>query len=411
MHDSDLISFWDEFAREYWERKPLSVETFFSRPALSEDDLFQTLLKCCDLTHGKTEIDIRLYVEGQARSVLKFYNLLPKAADSSLEGYNRRIESELKGQEYVLIVNYLEVNNFALWAWTREFLKALYERVGMNKLGVYYAVFLGNYHKTPAGVHHDPESVFHLPVAGQKRMRVWPEEFIARNPRLKNSLQYEEFLDASTLLKSPPGGFIYWPSNAWHVSEGIGEFSASLALTLNCFKELVRPLMINMEQHYDESKYQGEVTIPFHARANEQSSLEIPEALKQAAAFIQSMSSVDYLQRLWLKMITGSNFLHVPKPQEARAINQHDLIRGSSEHPVKWLQLAGERLAVSANGHLLDLPDHSTLRALIERVNTGGELQVGQLLEACCTDGFSINDGLSFLSQLQSIRGISKALG
>jgi len=42
-----------------------------------------------------------------------------------------------------------------------------------------------------------------------------------------------------------------------------------------------------MEQHYDESKYQGEVTIPFHARANEQSSLEIPEALKQAAAFIQ----------------------------------------------------------------------------------------------------------------------------
>lgn len=409
MHDSDLICFWDQFAAEYWERKPISIETFFSRLPLSPEDLFQTLLKCCDLTRGKTEVDIRFYVAGQAQSVLKSYDLLPKAADGSLEGYDGRLVSQLKGKEYLLIVNYLEVNDFGLWAWTREFLKGLYERVGMNKLGVYYAVFLGNYDKTPAGVHHDPESVFHLPVAGQKRMRIWTQEFVARNPRLKNSLQYEEFLGASTLLKSPPGGFIYWPSNAWHVSEGIGEFSASLALTLNCFKELVRPLIINMEQHYDESKYRSGVTIPLQAGANGQSLPELPEALKQAAEFIHSMTSVEYLRELWLKLITGANFLHVPRPLEARAIGTDEMIRGSSENKVALLPLAEKGLAVSANGHLLNLPDHPALRALIERINTGDELQVGQLLDACCGGGFGINDGLSFLSQLQSIRGISTA--
>lgn len=400
-------AFWADFAARHWERRPLAVGDILAVPPTSPEALFQTVVRSCDLSRGKTGVTLRYYVAGQPQEVPKVYHLLPKASDAGFAEYDGRVRDALGGAEYSLVVNNLEVHDFPLWSWSRSFLKGLYERVGMNKLGVYYALFIGNYSKTPFGVHQDEESVFHFPVVGTKSMRVWPEAYALKHPRLRMALEYEEFVKDSTLLKAAPGGLIYWPSGAWHIGEYVGEFTASLALSLNCYKELIRPWLANMVETLDAETDKSGVTVPFDPRDPQGGAAQLPDALRRVGEYLAAMSDESHLRTLWLKMVTGSNFIHVPAPAaDAPPVGPGDTIQGSSEFPIVCLPAAPGRLLLSANGHVIAHADHASLRALAERIATGRELRAGQLADEFAGGELTAAALLGVLNQLQSIRAV-----
>jgi ABC-type uncharacterized transport system ATPase subunit len=74
------------------------------------------------------------------------------------------------------------------------------------------------------------------------------------------------------------------------------------------------------------------------------------------------------------------------------------------------MQLEGNQLAVSSNGHILNFPDTMAVRALINEINKGIKLRIGDL-----SDVNNINLGtretLEILNQLQWIRAIWKVNG
>jgi ribosomal protein L16 Arg81 hydroxylase len=407
---SDLIDFWRVFARQYWEKKPLARDNVFSDLPINEPELFKVVKRSCDLSKDRNGVQLRLFVDGEAQDVYGAYKLFPKDADNSFESYHKRLEAELKGKKYSLIINHLEAHSFPLWAWSRGFLRGLYDQVGMNTLGVYYALFMGNYKETPFGVHHDPESVFHLPVIGTKRMRTWSSSYVVDNPRLKMSTQYQDHIKESTLLQASPGGFVYWPSDSWHIGEYSGELSVSLALSLNCVGSLVEPLLAQIREQYHATNNTNKVTIKIRSDALQESVQRLPEVMVEAGEFINKRSNNDYLRHIWLKTVTGYNFMYVPVPIELPPLQLDDYVVGSSEYPILIMQLEGNQLAVSSNGHILNFPDTMAVRALINEINKGIKLRIGDL-----SDVNNINLGtretLEILNQLQWIRAIWKVNG
>src|SRR5436305_141542 len=58
----ELEAFWSDFALGYWERQPMARDPFFPAPPVGPEVLFETVVRCCELEHGKGEVDVRFYV-------------------------------------------------------------------------------------------------------------------------------------------------------------------------------------------------------------------------------------------------------------------------------------------------------------------------------------------------------------
>ncbi len=100
------------------------------------------------------------------------------------------------------------------WLRVREFLSGIYQFIGMPVEATEASVFLGNYEKTPFGLHKDTCSMFMFVVAGRKRIRAWPDEYFRGKENVANTLDYEQFLNDAVTLEGGPGDVIYWPLTA-----------------------------------------------------------------------------------------------------------------------------------------------------------------------------------------------------
>lgn len=402
----DLESFWAEFAQHHWERQPLARDRVFPASPVTSEALFQTVVRCCDLQQGKSEVDVRFYSEGQQKDILQVFPLLPRAADGSFVAYHQRVLHELGGREYALVINNLEALDFPLWEWSCAFLHGLFRRVGLNQLGVYYALFVGNYRSTPFGVHRDPESVFHLPVVGHKAILTWPADYTIRNPGLKNAHQYGDFLDGSTRLDTGPGGLIYWPSGAWHVGEGDGQLAVSLALSLKCYADLLAPLLHQVLRQQPRSEA-GPVNCPFDPDDLQSSAGRLPAALTEAASAVRAATSDAAMRILWLKTVSGFGFLYPPRPLADVALTPADVIRGCPGHPVLCVPLGDGELGVASCGHVLTCRDQPEVRTMIARLNEGLPQPIKRVL-AECSRALPVKQTWVLLNGLYRFRAIQR---
>jgi Cupin superfamily protein len=244
-------AFWDHFSREHWERRPLSGQNVLRLPPT--DVWFDAVVRAAS---GEVpRLGARHIAVGQVAKLIGAHyrpagvmtrftaagrsswrvpeRLRPRAEDGGFAGYHQRVTAELARAggdgHYGLIVNNPELISPELYRWARAFVAPLYRRAGMNNSGNYLAMFIGNYLRTPFGVHWDPESVFSVPVVGRKAMRTWP----SRAPELEGIRHKRAYPEAgSQRMEAEPGGVLYWPSDAWHIAESEGELSVSVAVSL-----------------------------------------------------------------------------------------------------------------------------------------------------------------------------------
>ena len=244
-------TFWDTFGSERWERRPLSgqnvlrlppTEVWFDavvRAASGEVPRLGAghiavghVAKMIGAHYRPAGVMTRFtYAGGSSWRVPARFR--PRAEDGGFAGYHQRVTAELARAggdgHYGLIINNPELISAELYRWARAFVAPLYRRAGMNNSGNYLAMFIGNYLRTPFGVHWDPESVFSVPVVGRKAMRTWP----SRAPELEGIRHARAYPTAgSQRMEAEPGGVLYWPSDAWHIAESEGELSVSVAVSL-----------------------------------------------------------------------------------------------------------------------------------------------------------------------------------
>src|SRR6185503_2872955 len=222
-------NFWNGFASEHWEQRPLALRAPFGRPLMTPEELFAALLLAAEAYRaeglrtevpGERDSDVRFNVDN-ARLLTDVEKHLPAADDATLEGYVERVTQQLGGRSFELIVHQLQKHDFELWSRLRDFFGGLYEQIGIPVEKAEAVVFLRNHEATSFGLHRDDASVFMLPIAGRKRILAWPPEAFAERQLSFCTLGYGSIRDRAIVLEGEPGDVLYWPSNHWHVGESV----------------------------------------------------------------------------------------------------------------------------------------------------------------------------------------------
>lgn len=222
--------FWSRFAKTVWEKKSVAVRDIQS-PLLQMDEnvIFDLLVdysaRCRRL---KSADGMKFYIDGHKQFESEVLRHLPKKSDRNFAGYHERMSSQYA--DYCLVCDELLQMNNEQQENFEEFTSMLFSNVGLPNRFSEIGLYLGNYRKTPFGVHEDGCGVFSFPVVGKKKFRIWTPEYVKQNPSLVRAFTYAKHKAASQVLEARVGDMTYWPAPAWHIAESDGSFSVTWSL-------------------------------------------------------------------------------------------------------------------------------------------------------------------------------------
>ncbi|MGZ6442099.1 MAG: JmjC domain-containing protein, partial [Pseudobdellovibrionaceae bacterium] len=259
-----------------------------------------------------------------------------------------------------------------------EFTDELYRHVGFPNRFSEMGLYLGNYRKTPFGVHVDSCGVFSFPVVGLKRFRLWTPAFVKKNPGLDRAFKYDKYKKNSQLLEVGPGDMTYWPSSAWHIAESDGSFSATWSLG------------VWVDQPYKEMFSQGlkdlldkklgsvgtAITTPFktlHSASGEVT--ELPEVYLKSIDLLQNLTILELQEtflKSWMKHISLQGFKTVPRIDFKLSAKSRIQLR-CDRSLILWQQglTTKENFYFSFGGVLVESSKSSGLIKLIKAINAG----------------------------------------
>ena len=391
--------FWDNFLAHYHNQEIFASGPFAQASPLDADALFTTVVDYCRRAQNG-QWGVRLFVDGKAwlsgsglDDVEAARAYFPLPTDSNFVGYHRRMTTLCR--EYCLIINDPESLDFELYHWCRQFLRPIFQQNGMNNIGIYNALFIGNYAKTSFGVHFDPESIFQFPIVGPKTMRFWSAEYVRDNPDLAESLDYHTHRDAARSLTSHPGEFTYWPKKAWHIAENSGELSVALALSLHEYSD-IRPYLVNnlllpqlsgARKLNDQFELGGrpsaalEVAGVSYSSTPDVATYDVPQVVSQVFQRLSHMTSPSAAAKFWLRLLSAFGFTSPPALQTGE-IDRQQRYRLYPDFPV-LMQRHDDALYIAANGYLLACPaPYAHIRDFIRYLNTHNELQGAEIYQA-----------------------------
>jgi len=151
---------------------------------------------------------------------------LPQQSDANFDGYCKRMKQSYKDARFGLVVVDYPSFDAQIRRRVQQFLRPLRKLI---KLGAKSKtlLFIGDYQRTPVGIHKDQHGTFVFVIEGRKRFRTWPGSFFP-DEKFTRQLSYRKFLGDAITLEGTAGDLIYWPSSYWHIGESIGGFSISL---------------------------------------------------------------------------------------------------------------------------------------------------------------------------------------
>jgi hypothetical protein len=222
--------FWRKFAQSYWEKRPFTIYDFQSPLlALNDEEIFRLLVEAAERARKERRtLGFKFYVNGLRSSKVETLHVLPRPIDKSLRGFHERMERVY--QDYCLVCDELFEIDSVERNPIQDFLRDLYKHVRSKKKFIEIGLYLGNYKKTPFGVHVDDCGVFSFPVVGKKKFRTWTSAYVKKHPELEQSFRYSKHKAKSKLLEVKVGDMAYWPSSSWHIAESDGKFSATWSI-------------------------------------------------------------------------------------------------------------------------------------------------------------------------------------
>lgn len=310
--------FWKNFAKNYWEKKPLLLHKVKSSLLeIEASEIFDLLVlfsnRCRKL---KNPEGFKFYINGFKADSEDVLQVLPVKKDQSLLGYHRRMAALFS--DYCLVCDELLMVNQKKQNILSEFTKTLYRHIGFPNRFTEMGLYLGNYRKTPFGVHVDSCGVFSFPVVGKKTFRLWTPDFIKKNPDLERAFEYEKFKRGSQLLELRPGDLSYWPSSAWHIAESDGTFSATWSLGVwvdqpheDLFSENLKLLLKKKQGPQGQRP-----TTSFQALHSDRGELAaLPDAYLRSLKLLKDLSSKElqeHFELAWMKHISLQGFKKLP---------------------------------------------------------------------------------------------------
>lgn len=397
--------FWTNFAKNIWEKKALFLRNVHSSLLeLGEAEIFKLLVLYADRCRQRNDpTGFKFYIDGFKAGAEDVLQVLPEEQDKSLLGYHARMKAMFP--DYCLVCDELLTVNLQKQHLLTDFTNELYRHVGFPNRFSEMGLYLGNYRKTPFGVHVDSCGVFSFPVVGKKRFRLWTSAYVKKNPTLDRAFKYEKFKKDSQLLEAGPGDMTYWPSSAWHIAESDGSFSATWSLGVwvdqphkELFSEGLKDLV-----NSKTGPAGAAVTTSFknlHSKTGEVR--ELPASYHESIELLQSLSKLELEEaflKTWMTHISLQGFKNIP--QVAFKVSPKSRIQlRNKKSLVLWQQgLASKnKIFISFGGVLVECSKSSGLFKLIKDINAGESCLISSYLK-----------GTSHKNDLRSIQSLAEA--
>ncbi|MEK2690840.1 JmjC domain-containing protein [Bdellovibrio sp. GT3] len=393
--------FWRSFAKNHWEKKPLLLRNVKSGLLeMSAAEIFDLLVLFADRCRELNDpTGFKFYTEGVKADAEDVLYVLPLKSDKSLAGYHKRMNSQFP--DYCLVCDELLQVNLKKQNLLTEFTDELYRHVGFPNRFSEMGLYLGNYKKTPFGVHVDSCGVFSFPVAGTKKFRLWSAAYGDQHPELDRTFNYEKHKKHSQLLEVGPGDMTYWPSSEWHIAESDGSFSATWSLGVWVDKQHKDMFSDSLKNLLDAKLGAAgtQVTTTFKSlHGNSGEVTELPPAYVQSLKLLQKMNPLelqDALLQDWMKHISLQGFKSMPV--DAAKITAKSKIQLRHEKSlILWQQsLVNKKNHHIAFGGALLESSSANLLKLIKDLNTGKACAVNSYLK-----GTQLKKDLSLLQVL-----------
>jgi len=386
MTDKNRQIFWKNFAEFSWEKKPKLAKNFQSPISeIKENQIFSMLVEYSDhCRKDKSPQGFKFYVDGQRLYEEDVLQILPVQKDKSLLGYHARMEKQFS--DYCLVCDELLQVSQENMETLQAFTSGLFSHVGFPNRFAEMGLYLGNYRKTPFGVHVDGCGVFSFPVVGKKTFRLWKPGFVKKNPALNRADHYAKFKKHSELLTAYPGDMTYWPSSAWHIAESDGSFNATWSLGvwtdrthLENLESALRPLLKSKLGTAGEDKMMDRPP----SQSDGQASVLPKNYLKSISALknISENELHDTFLKTWLELTSKQGFKTSPRVKAQTKISYQSRIQMTAAQPILWSKLLSESKTIYAfQGTLLESTPSVELLQLIKSLNLGQQCLIKDYL-------------------------------
>ena len=259
-------------------------------------EILRTLARLRTNKHG-----FRIYIDGVkliGNDMAQFYDYPPEAGET-LEEWSTRVFGDKK---FGMIVNLGEKLNVDLANEVAKKIRPLFQQVGFPREGVNFTIFIGNYDKTPLGIHQDPagQSVTHFHLGpSDKTMYTWGKHEFPKLLEDKGLLitDVEELIPYATKYTFSEGDVYFMPEGEYHIGKQDG---LSIAVTIwqynltksKLLKKVVSTLIeqfaeednsLNLPDQNPLDSYTGiESTIDLLSLPPDMMGLSLPDLLREA---------------------------------------------------------------------------------------------------------------------------------
>lgn len=408
-------AFWSSFRATHWERMGAVIEQPFATPLATPAELFDAMLEASDRFRAGDQAVSLEFCVGHTRMLANVGRYLPERSDGGSAGYMARVTQQLGGARFGLVVEDAQAYDATLWLRLRDFLRGLYRHTGLPGDAAKATVFLGNYDRTPFGLHRGSSANFMFVVEGAKRMRTWPDAYFRGKPDLTHRLDYEAYNDDAIVMDANPGDIIFWPSDYWHIGESVdGGFSSAVSVAL--FMEprptaavIARAAGLIGARHAAADRVRALDAMPDAMAAAVQRAEAMARDAVASLADVSADPALRHALRVGaLNTLTGFGFTRPPRPRDGVSLTDDVIVTGTAAYPVLWLDAGDDDLVVSANGHALQVAASPHVVGLLERLNSGERLRVGALVEA--HSGTVRAGGVAFETTRDDVRALVEKL-
>ncbi|NUN06263.1 MAG: RNA methylase [Bdellovibrio sp.] len=371
--------FWQNFAKNIWEKKPLVLRNVKSALLeMGEAEIFDLLVLFSDRCRKLNNPEgFKFYIHGFKAEAEDVLQVLPEKSDKTLLGYHARMQALFK--DYCLVCDELLTVNSKKQELLTEFTEELYRHVGFPNRFAEMGLYLGNYKKTPFGVHVDSCGVFSFPVSGVKKFRLWSGPYGKKNPGLDRTFKYAKYKKDSQLVEARAGDMVYWPSSEWHIAESDGSFSATWSLGVwvdQPHKEMVAQSLRNLIDTKLGPAGEEAMTSfrQLHDAAGEIS--ELPNGYLKSIEVLQNLSQAELQEsflKAWMKHISLQGFKTLPLKSKPLKISKSAEIQLRHRKAlILWQKSLTQKknFYVSFGGHLLESASPKLLNT-IKSLNAG----------------------------------------
>lgn len=373
--------FWQYFAKNIWEKKPLVLRNVKSALLeMGEAEIFDLLVVFSDRCRKLNNPEgFKFYIHGFKAEAEDVLQVLPEKSDKTLLGYHARMKSLFK--DYCLVCDELLTVNLKKQELLNDFTADLYRHVGFPNRFAEMGLYLGNYKKTPFGVHVDSCGVFSFPVSGVKKFRLWSGPYGKKNPDLDRTFKYDKYKKDSQLVEARAGDMVYWPSSEWHIAESDGSFSATWSLGVwvdQPHKEMVAQSLRSLLDTKLGAAGE-EVMTSFRELHNAEGEIsELPDSYLKSIKVLQNLSEAELREnflKAWMTHISLQGFKTIPQKEKSLKISAKTKVKLLQKKSlILWQKslIEKKKFYVSFGGRLLESSSQPLLNTM-KSLNAGQE--------------------------------------